>query len=126
MLYEPSGTAHESQARLKTAIDDLVSTEVDTAGARREPPEVLWSMTYTTQSASQSAAQREPPSFSASPSDTLQNHSVIVLPTPSHDLAFDDSILDNVKAAWEKILGDRSNDYDFLQFEQRKQEGDEQ
>lgn len=45
---------------------------------------------------------------------------VIVLPERAHDLAFDDTILDNVKDAWEIILDERSTEYDFLRFEERK------
>jgi len=45
--------------------------------------------------------------------------SVLVLPERTHDLAFDDTILDTVRIAWETILGERSAQYDFLRFEQR-------
>ena len=45
---------------------------------------------------------------------------VIVLPERAHDLAFDDTVLDSVKDAWETILGKRSVEYDFLRFEDHK------
>ena len=42
---------------------------------------------------------------------------ILTFPQRTHDLAFDDTVLDSVKAAWEKILGERSAEYDFLRFE---------
>lgn len=53
------------------------------------------------------------------------NEKVIVLPERSHDLALDDSVLDHVKAAWTTILGKRSLEYDFLQFEERREPNDD-
>lgn len=44
----------------------------------------------------------------------------LIFPQRNHDIAFDDTILDSVKAAWEKILGERSAEYDFLRFEERR------
>lgn len=50
---------------------------------------------------------------------------VLTFPQRTHDIAFDDAILDGVKAAWEKILGNRSAEYDFLRFEERRDENDD-
>jgi len=49
----------------------------------------------------------------------------IVFPAPSNDLAFDEAVLDHVKAAWLKIMGDTARGEDFLRFEDRNPVGDE-
>lgn len=69
------------------------------------------------------AAGSNPHNFSLT-DDPAQR--VIVFPDRTHDLAFDDSILDNVKAAWETVLGERSVEYDFLRLEERRDEAEEE
>lgn len=69
------------------------------------------------------AAGSNPQNFSLS-NDPAQR--VVIFPDRTHDLAFDDSILDNVKAAWETVLGERSAEYDFLRFEERREEEEEE
>jgi hypothetical protein len=46
----------------------------------------------------------------------------VVLPTPSSDLAFDETILAHVKEAWQKIMGAAAEEQDFLVFEDRNQD----
>lgn len=48
-----------------------------------------------------------------------------MFPPLSSDLAFDDSVLDRVKDAWNKITADDEQRGDFLSFDRRKQEVDE-
>ena len=51
---------------------------------------------------------------------------VIVLPERTHDISFEDGILDHVKSAWDIILGDNSTEYDFLRFEERRDAADDE
>jgi hypothetical protein len=41
-------------------------------------------------------------------------------PSSSLDIAFDDSMLDRVKEAWQKIMGEETNPQDFLMFPDRE------
>ncbi len=45
---------------------------------------------------------------------------VIAFPPASLDLAFDDGLIDNVKAVWSKIVGSDLDDVDFMQFQGRE------
>jgi Rab proteins geranylgeranyltransferase component A len=45
---------------------------------------------------------------------------VLKFSSPSVDLAFDDVLLDHVKAIWQKIVGDEAGE--FLVFEDREDE----
>lgn len=56
---------------------------------------------------------------------TSKGGKVLLFPDRIHSLAFDDAVLDDVKAAWEAILGDRSKEYDFLRFEQGNDDNDD-
>lgn len=76
--------------------------------------EVLWTLIYTSSS---------PPAYASQPGG---DDKVIVLPERNYDLALDDSVLDHVRAAWTKILGERSSEYDFLQFEERREPNDDE
>ena len=79
----------------------------------RDETKILWTMAYIIDEA-------------AGPTTWSYHHTgdeakkVIVLPERTHDLVFNDTILDSVKDAWETILGERSAEYDFLRFEERK------
>lgn len=103
----------DSQARLEAAIDDVIRTTTDSTQT-----EILWTMGCTLDAAAGSIPWNYHPVNDAA-------KRVIVLPDRTHDLAFDDSILDNVKDAWETILGERSAEYDFLRFEERKDMNDD-
>lgn len=50
---------------------------------------------------------------------------IIILPDLGPDLAVDDSLLDNVKDAWEKIVGEEKGD-GFMVFEDREGLSDEE
>lgn len=84
-----------------------------------EQPKVLWTLAYTLDEAAHPT-----PGHNYTSDDSSKR--VVVLPERIHDLAFDDTILDNVKHAWETILGERSAEYDFLRFEERKEENDDE
>jgi hypothetical protein len=74
-------------------------------------PAVLWSAQYRQHASSGSETL---------PADSQQ---VLSFAPPSMDLAFNDSILDNVKAVWQKITGEE--DGEFLIFQDREVYDDE-
>ena len=50
---------------------------------------------------------------------------LLVFQPPSLDLAFDDNVLEQVKAAWKMIMGDDANEEDFMKFQSREEMPDE-
>lgn len=46
--------------------------------------------------------------------------SVISFPAPSSSLSFDDSILEPVKEAWKKIMGDAAAEAEYMTFADRE------
>ena len=44
---------------------------------------------------------------------------ILIFPPPVLDLAFDDSIIDHVKAIWEIVLGAEADEQHFMLFEDR-------
>lgn len=76
-------------------------------------PEVLWSLEYTKQFTF--------PNLTTSKAEkTLGSSSqIILLPDLSPNLVVEDSLLDNVKDAWEKIVGEEKGD-GFMIFEDRE------
>jgi hypothetical protein len=71
-------------------------------------PSVLWRLKYE----QQVQKSRDP-----GPDSAKNSVWTIVFPTPSTDLAFDETILDTVKDAWQKVMGQDAKD--FLVFEDR-------
>ena len=71
---------------------------------------VLWNMFYTQCDASDT------------PDETAGR---FCFPAPSVDLAFDDRVLEAVRAAWRFALGDEAKDDEFLCFADREGEEDE-
>lgn len=105
VLYASIAQPFEScSSRLATAIHTLLR------GSAEQPPHVLWSMQYY-QTCSQPA-----PIMSA-------EKNVIIMPPVPLDLALPDSLLDDVKNAWQKIT--LSSEDTFLAFEAREGAGDE-
>jgi len=84
----------------------------------REPetPQVLWSLRY------QQCSPEHPSADSDQVIDSRED-SFVTLPSPSLDLVFDETILDTVKSAWERILG--ADTQDFLVFEDRNGMGED-
>lgn len=76
---------------------------------------MLWSMSFTQHAPAAGSLYASGRSITTDSSGKL-----LIFPPRSHDIAFDDSVLDHVKSAWEAILGERSAEYDFLRFEERK------
>lgn len=86
---------------LEMAVDALLEA-IDVSSK----PVVLWSAQYRQHASSGSETL---------PADSQQ---VLSFAPPSMDLAFDDSILDNVKAVWQKITGEEGGE--FLVFQDRE------
>ena len=74
--------------------------------------EVIWTLQYQQDA-------KDPPSLS----DGGGNSHVLCFPSTPLDLAFDDTILDNVKEAWLKVTGDDADG--FMKFEDREAVVDE-
>lgn len=94
----------EGQTLLECAVDRLLQAEGPQAI-------VLWSMRYN---------QLGRLSTDGTPS-TLHTHSphVFSFPPSSLDLAFEDDIVDTVKEAWTRIVGDEVDHDDFMIFVDR-------
>ena len=90
-----------SEARLASTADGNVT------------PKTLWSMFYV---------QTGTPILgsTALSIDLDETGRIMKFPPASLDLAFDDGIIDCVRAAWRKIMGQESEDASFMQFEERE------
>ncbi|CAK3885350.1 related to rab geranylgeranyl transferase component A [Lecanosticta acicola] len=101
VLYASVAQAPESGFdRLDHAIKEFLSS------TREEPkPAVLWCMKYQ---------QR----YASSPSTPQRTGPLLVLHNLSSDLALEDSVLEDVKAAWQQITND--DETTFMKFEARE------
>lgn len=77
-------------------------------------PGVLWSLEYTKQ-----YTVPVLPASSAGKSPHGSSSQLIFLPDLSPNLIVDDSLLDNIKDAWERIVGEEKGD-GFMVFEDRE------
>jgi len=50
---------------------------------------------------------------------------IMLLPPASLDLAFDDGLLDSVRAVWRKLMGEGVDDTEFLSFQENADIGEE-
>lgn len=78
--------------------------------------EILWSLKYRSKGRS----------IDSGPGPVLSHMSdkAMIFPPPSIDPVFDDSILENVKKVWKRIMGDEVDDSEFLKFDERGAEDD--
>lgn len=105
MLYgSVNAQPSEGFAMLNQSISNLLSA-VDEPNA----PSILWKLQYSQRGPT--AVRTRSPSFDPALPST-------VFGPPSLDLAFDDVMLDNVKSAWDKIVG--TDGGDFLRFPSRE------
>ena len=103
-----------STARLADAVNKLASL------TSKDPrPSVIWSMSYV---------QSGTPVFADNSRPFAQNESghVMTFPPASLDLAFEDSLIDSVKAVWRRIMGSESEDINFMQFPDHEGMGDDE
>ena len=99
----------QGQLLLESAVNSLLQFEAEPTA------KVLWSLRYTQLGrfdASQSIA-----------TDSSKN--IICFPPPSLDLAFDDSTIDIVRAAWKMVMEGDAVDAEFMNFEDREGANDE-
>ncbi len=113
MLYASTATAGERGSQLlDRAVQRLLASVNETA-----PPSVLWSIHYERRSSSHLSSTSTPEQDSSS---SLEQRSaeacdnILEFAPPSFDMAFDDVVLDQVRTAWELIVGDVEGD--FLAF----------
>jgi Rab proteins geranylgeranyltransferase component A len=93
---------------LQAAVDALMSSSDFEDGTK-----VAWNLSYT----SRSLSRRE----------HVPNDNVSTFGSYPYDLAFDDSILEDVKKVWSAVMGSDAADSEFLRFEERNaQQGDEE
>ncbi|KAF1851788.1 rab proteins geranylgeranyltransferase component A [Cucurbitaria berberidis CBS 394.84] len=108
LLYASTSLSGEKGFELlQQAVDEFLSS-VDVT----PQPNILWSVRY----------QQQPSSGSES-LPTGAGDQVLRFPPPSMDLAFDDSVLENVQGLWQKIAGDDGGQ--FLIFQDREAYDDE-
>lgn len=81
-------------------------------------PEILWTLHYTQYYTISSAATN-------SSIDEVSSSPIICLPDVPPDMPVEDSVLDNVKQAWEKIVSTVTEE-DFLIFEDREVMGEDE
>lgn len=112
VLYATTSVSDGAKARLDAAVSSLLvarSAAPDAENAEElPPPKVLYSLYY------------EQAQLSTS---TTQSPNVCLLPSSSLDLAFDDGLLENVEAAWKRVMGTRDGEVEsehFLAFPDRE------
>ncbi|PYH97709.1 hypothetical protein BO71DRAFT_395957 [Aspergillus ellipticus CBS 707.79] len=94
------------QLMIENAVQKLLQSAAD------QSANVLWSLRYT---------QLGRGSADGSPADIIcPSKNLICLPPSSLDLAFDDSLIDTVKNAWELIMGEEAAQHQFMEFEDRE------
>ncbi|PWY90534.1 rab geranylgeranyl transferase escort protein [Aspergillus sclerotioniger CBS 115572] len=100
----------EGQSMIESAVQKLFQSAAD------PNVKVLWSLRYTQLGRDGSHVA----------GITRPSKNVICLPPASLDLAFDDSLIDMVKNAWELVMGDEAADHEFMRFEDREGAYDEE
>lgn len=114
VIYSSTGDASEGyQKKLADAVERLLSTADENPA-----PTVLWSMSYLEKG-------RAPSTEAPAPSAHDESGLVMSFRQKSLDLAFDDTLVDSVKAVWTKIMGVEADDAEFLCFEEREITGDD-
>lgn len=104
----------QGQSLLESAVNRLLQSTADPTA------KVLWSLRYTQlgrYNAGVGAAQDIESDYSKN---------IICLPPPSLDVAFDDTMIGVVKAAWKVVMGGNVADEEFMKFEDREGACDEE
>jgi Rab proteins geranylgeranyltransferase component A len=115
IIYASTGDTSEGGRRsLSEAVERLLRT------ANEDPlPRLLWSMAYIEKG-------RAPSITASAPFALDRSGQIMSFPPKSQDLAFDDALVDSVKAVWRKVMGAAADDTDFLRFEERENIGDDE
>ncbi|KAL4890717.1 GDP dissociation inhibitor [Aspergillus ambiguus] len=100
----------EGQSLIEAAVSKLLESTTDADA------EVLWSLRYTQLGRLHEACSKL----------TVHPNNILSFPAPSLDLAFDDSVLDTVKEAWQIVMGNEGADHEYMVFEDRENPEDEE
>jgi len=123
VIYASTSLGQDGHKLLNTALATLLEAENE-----HNPATVLWSLRYAQHGLPPHAAQPNPsvsaPRLSPSPSSPAGS-SILMCPPPSLDLAFDDSLIEDVREKWRTIMGDEAVEEDFMRFEEREGVGEE-
>ncbi|KAF5865314.1 Rab proteins geranylgeranyltransferase componentA [Aspergillus alliaceus] len=104
----------QGQSLIEKAVHRLLQLNAD------PDAKVLWSLRYTQLGLASNGVADARSSKLARPSPNI-----LCFPPPSLDLAFDDAVIDRVRDAWNLIMGDEANEYEFMNFEDRERADDE-
>lgn len=102
------------QRLLESAVNQFVQLVGDSA------VKVIWSLRYTQEGRSDDSLDV------ARVTGSHPSNNIICFPPPSLDLAFDDTMIDQVKAVWKMIMGGDAADEEFMSFEDREGAYDEE
>lgn len=122
-LTELSGIFYASVIGAGSTATELLNVAVNSVlqTFQQDPrPSVLWSLQYE---------QRSAPSAGITESSTSpaqDEHHFLRFPTYPNGVAFDDSMLDTVKARWRQIMGDAADESTFMVFEDREAMAEEE
>lgn len=100
----------KGQSLIEEALNKLLRAFTDADGT----PAVLWSLRYTQLGLPCGTGYSEGNPFTSPISDRI-----ICFQPSSLDIAFDDGMIDAVKAAWKRLSGDDTRDEEFMNFEDR-------
>lgn len=100
-------------------LDHAIKRIIECVEMGGQPTEVLWSMRYQQRSQWSTAVSQDHTSRASARPDPLVLKNTMVFPSPTLDLAFDDSILEQVQEAWQKITA-ADPESDFMIFEDRQ------
>jgi len=100
----------KGQRLMEDGLHKLLQAFADAGGA----PAVLWSLRYTQLGLPSGVGCFEDNPFSSPISDRI-----ICFQPSSLDIAFDDRMIDAVKAAWKRLSGGDTRDEEFMNFEDR-------
>ncbi|KAE8350923.1 GDP dissociation inhibitor [Aspergillus coremiiformis] len=106
-----SASGAQGQSLIENSVHRLLQLDAD------PNVKVLWSLRYTQLGLSSSGvapSKLEPTSSN-----------ILCFPPPSLDLAFDDAMIDQVRDAWQLIVGDEAHKHEFMSFEDREGANDE-
>jgi hypothetical protein len=109
-------SGQEGQGLLQKAVGLLLESFADSG----DEPTVLWRLCFT-QIGSLDLTDSVDKIHRSSTSDQ-----VLFFPPPSLDLAFDDEVVESVRAGWKAVAGDEAHDdNDFMKFEDREDYDDD-
>lgn len=108
-------SGQDGQDLCHKAVELLLESFADT----EDKPTVLWRLCFT-QIGSLDLSDSVDKIHRSSSSDQ-----VLFFPPPSLDLAFDDEVVESVRAGWKAVRGDDDDDDDFMKFEDREDYDDD-